>query len=142
MVYGVSRGSSQGKEKEAKVLSMIHGPLSSRLSPSKLEERDLYFHKLKLNFETTLKHRGGPSIVSAHSFGNNVFRCFLEWLKLEFAPKKCIQWLVDRIHAHFVVGSPLLGSVQTVEATLSGSTFGLPLPEEGHQQITWYDQAV
>ncbi|XP_024967644.1 phospholipid--sterol O-acyltransferase [Cynara cardunculus var. scolymus] len=104
-------------------------PYDWRLSPSKLEERDLYFHKLKLTFETALKHRGGPSIVFAHSLGNNVFRYFLEWLKLEIAPKNYIRWLDDHIHAYFAVGSPLLGSVQTVEATLSGSTFGLPVPE-------------
>nr|GMC80058.1 phospholipid--sterol O-acyltransferase isoform X2 [Ipomoea batatas] len=43
-----------------------------RLQPSKLEERDLYFHKLKLSlltFETSLKHHGGQQIVFAHSLG-------------------------------------------------------------------------
>lgn len=58
----------------------------------------------RLTFETALKHRGGPSIVFAHSLGNNVFRYFLEWLKLEIAPKKYIQWLDDHIHAYFAVG--------------------------------------
>ncbi|PWA99897.1 hypothetical protein CTI12_AA001530 [Artemisia annua] len=33
-------------------------PYDWRLFPSKLEERDLYFHKLKLTFETALKLRG------------------------------------------------------------------------------------
>ncbi|KAI3929467.1 hypothetical protein MKW92_035314, partial [Papaver armeniacum] len=36
----------------------------------------------RITFETALKLRGGPSIVFAHSLGNNVFRYFLEWLKL------------------------------------------------------------
>ncbi|KAI3821991.1 hypothetical protein L1987_09572 [Smallanthus sonchifolius] len=45
-------------------------PYDWRLSPSKLEERDLYFHKLKLTFEMALKHHGGPSIVFAHSLAN------------------------------------------------------------------------
>ncbi|KAL6968158.1 hypothetical protein U1Q18_033960 [Sarracenia purpurea var. burkii] len=91
-------------------------PYDWRLSPSKLEERDL------LTFETALKLRGGPSIVFAHSLGNNVFRYFLEWLKLEIAPKNYVQWLDDHIHAYFAV-------VETVKATLSGFTFGLPVPE-------------
>lgn len=65
----------------------------------------------------------------AHSLGNNVFRYFLEWLKLEIAPKKYIQWLDEHIHAYFAVGAPLLGSIQTIEAALSGYTFGLPVPE-------------
>lgn len=58
----------------------------------------------RLAFETALKHRGGPSIVFAHSLGNNVFRYFLEWLKLEIAPKAYIHWLDEHIHAYFAVG--------------------------------------
>ena len=58
----------------------------------------------RLTFETALKLRGGPSIVFAHSLGNNVFRYFLEWLKLEIAPKQYIQWLDEHIYAYFAVG--------------------------------------
>ncbi|KAL6505245.1 hypothetical protein OROGR_025062 [Orobanche gracilis] len=109
--------------------AIIAAPYDWRLSPAKLEERDLYFHKLKLTFETALKLRGGPSIVFAHSLGNNVFRYFLEWLKLEIAPKMYIKWLDEHIHAYFAVGAPLLGAIETVKATLSGFTFGLPVSE-------------
>ncbi|KAL5711953.1 hypothetical protein ACHQM5_014174 [Ranunculus cassubicifolius] len=109
--------------------AIIAVPYDWRLPPSKLEERDLYFHKLKLTFETALKLRGGPSLVFAHSLGNNVFRYFLEWLKLEIAPKKYIQWLDDHIYAYFAVGAPLLGSSGTIKAALSGETFGLPIAE-------------
>lgn len=117
----------------------------------------------RIAFETALKHRGGPSIVFAHSMGNNVFRYFLEWLKLEIAPKAYLHWLDEHIHAYFAVGiylsesvptfltefirsskahnlfglcavdlisgSPFLGSVQMIESTLSGVTFGLPVSE-------------
>ncbi|KAJ6853163.1 phospholipid--sterol O-acyltransferase [Iris pallida] len=109
--------------------AIIAVPYDWRLPPSKLEERDLYFHKLKLTFETALKLRGGPSLVFAHSMGNNVFRYFLEWLKLEIAPKHYIQWLDEHIHAYFAVGAPLLGSTETVKAVLAGVTFGLPIAE-------------
>ncbi|KAH9287967.1 hypothetical protein KI387_032084, partial [Taxus chinensis] len=104
-------------------------PYDWRLSASMLEERDLYFHKLKLTFETALKLRGGPSLVFAHSMGNNVFRYFLEWLKLEIAPRLYNQWLDDHIYAYFAVGAPFLGAVETIKASLSGVTFGLPVPE-------------
>lgn len=33
------------------------------------------------------------------------------------------------IHAYFAVGAPLLGAIETVKATLSGHTFGLPVSE-------------
>ena len=58
----------------------------------------------RLTFETALKLHGGPSIVYAHSLGNQVFRYFLEWLKLEIAPKHYTQWLDQHIHAYFAVG--------------------------------------
>ncbi|CAI0434562.1 unnamed protein product [Linum tenue] len=109
--------------------AIIAVPYDWRLSPSMLEERDLYFHTLKLTFETALKLRGGPSLVFGHSLGNLVFRYFLEWLKLEIAPKHYNQWLDDHIHAYFAVGAPLLGSPETVKATLFGNTFGLPVSE-------------
>ncbi|KAI4324589.1 hypothetical protein MLD38_030064 [Melastoma candidum] len=109
--------------------SIIAVPYDWRLSPSMLEERDLYFHKLKLTFETAFKLRGGPSLVFAHSLGNNVFRYFLEWLKLEIAPKQYMKWLDDHIYAYFAVGAPLLGAIETVRASLSGFTSGLPIPE-------------
>ncbi|XP_020531050.1 phospholipid--sterol O-acyltransferase isoform X1 [Amborella trichopoda] len=104
-------------------------PYDWRLSASMLEERDLYFHKLKLTFETALKLRGGPSLVFAHSMGNNVFHYFLEWLKLEIAPKMYNKWLDDHIHAYFAVGAPLLGAPESVKAVLSGVTYGLPIAE-------------
>ncbi|KAL5561966.1 hypothetical protein UlMin_031713 [Ulmus minor] len=109
--------------------TIIAAPYDWRLSPSKLEERDLYFHKLKLTFETALKLRGGPSIVFGHSLGNNVFRYFLEWLKLEIPPKHYTSWLDEHIYAYFAVGTPQLGATETLKATLSGETFGLPVSE-------------
>lgn len=109
--------------------AIIATPYDWRLSGSMLEERDLYFHRLKLTFETALKLRGGPSLVFAHSLGNNVFRYFLEWLKLEIAPRMYQQWLDDHIYTYFAVGSPFLGSVESVKAALSGLTFGLPISE-------------
>ncbi|KAF2292689.1 hypothetical protein GH714_026724 [Hevea brasiliensis] len=109
--------------------AIIAVPYDWRLAPSMLEERDLYFHRLKLTFETAYKLRGGPSIVFAHSLGNHVFRYFLEWLKLEIAPKHYNQWLDKHIHAYFAVGAPLLGATETVKATLFGNTFGLPISE-------------
>ncbi|CAO2824331.1 unnamed protein product [Amaranthus hypochondriacus] len=109
--------------------AIIAVPYDWRLSPSKLEERDLYFHKLKLTFETAYKLRGGPSIVFAHSLGNNVFRYFLEWLKFEIAPKEYMNWLDKHIHAYFAVGSPFLGATETIKAALLGSTFGIPVSE-------------
>ncbi|GLJ11307.1 hypothetical protein SUGI_0151590 [Cryptomeria japonica] len=59
---------------DANVILVV--PYEWRVSASMLEERDLYFHKLELTFETTLKLRGGSSLVFAHSIGSNVFYFF------------------------------------------------------------------
>lgn len=85
-----------------------------------------------------------------------MFRYFLEWLKLEIAPKHYVQWLDNHIYAYFAVGmivfllsshshqsmlqrfpncsclilgSPLLGATEAVKATFSGVLFGLPIAE-------------
>lgn len=73
----------------------------------------------RLTFETALKTRGSPSLVFGHSMGNNVFRYFLEWLKLEIAPKKYIQWLDDHIQAYFAVGMSVLFKTFTFYSELS-----------------------
>jgi hypothetical protein len=39
--------------------------------------------------------------------GNNVFRYFLEWLKLEVAPKQYMGWLDDHVLAYYAVGLSL-----------------------------------
>ncbi|KAK4745873.1 hypothetical protein SAY87_012185 [Trapa incisa] len=109
--------------------AIIAAPYDWRLSPAMLEERDLYFHNLKITFETAVKLRGAPTLVFAHSLGNHVFRYFLEWLKLEIAPKHYTEWLDHHIHAYFAVGSPLLGAIEAVKCTLIGNTFGLPISE-------------
>lgn len=109
--------------------AIIAAPYDWRLSGPMLEERDLYFYRLKSTFEIALKRRGVPSLVFAHSLGNNVFRYFLEWLKLEIAPRMYQQWLDDHIHTYFAVGAPFLGAVESVKAALSGLTFGLPISE-------------
>ena len=68
----------------------------------------------RLTFEIALKLRGGPSLVFAHSMGNNVFRYFLEWLKLEIAPKHYIKWLDEHIHAYFAVGMSVKWNIKFV----------------------------
>ncbi|KAJ7542634.1 hypothetical protein O6H91_09G004300 [Diphasiastrum complanatum] len=115
--------------------AIVAAPYDWRLSGSMLEQRDLYFHKLKITFETLLKHRSGPSVVFAHSMGNNVFRYFLEWLKLEITPDAYLNWLDNHIYAYYAVGAPFLGAVETVKASLSGVNFGLPITEVCRNKI-------
>ncbi len=55
----------------------------------------------------------------AHSMGNNVFRYFLEWLKLEIAPKQYMAWLDDHVHAYYAVGLSL--SLYPDEHLLNGA---------------------
>ncbi|KAH7296615.1 hypothetical protein KP509_26G030600 [Ceratopteris richardii] len=109
--------------------AIIPMPYDWRLPGSLLEKRDLYFYKLKITFETALKQHGSPALVLAHSMGNNVFRYFLEWLKLEIAPKRYQAWIDDHIYAYIAAGAPLLGSAEALKATMSGLTFGLPMAE-------------
>ncbi|MCO5566837.1 hypothetical protein L7F22_020519 [Adiantum nelumboides] len=117
--------------------AIIAAPYDWRLSGLMLEERDFYFYRLKLTFEVARKRRGGPCLVFAHSLGNNVFRYFLEWLKLEIAPRLYQKWLDDHIDTYFAVGARFLGAVESVKATLSGLTFGLPISEVVGMDFWW-----
>jgi hypothetical protein len=55
--------------------------------------------------------------------GNNVFRYFLEWLKLEIAPKHYIKWLDEHIHAYFAVGISAGRNINLLLLTLFLSTY-------------------
>jgi hypothetical protein len=48
-----------------------------------------------------------------------VFRYFLEWLKLEIAPKHYMAWLDDHVHAYYAVGLSL--SLYPDEHLLNGA---------------------
>ncbi|XP_024532484.1 phospholipid--sterol O-acyltransferase [Selaginella moellendorffii] len=109
--------------------SIVAAPYDWRLAGPVLEERDLYFHRLRLTFETLRKLRGGPSLVFAHSLGNNVFRYFLEWLKQEVPPKLYTTWIDDHIFTYHALGAPFLGAPDALKGVLSGVTFGLPISE-------------
>ncbi|RLN90017.1 hypothetical protein BBJ28_00006147 [Nothophytophthora sp. Chile5] len=106
-----------------------------RLPPSKLQERDKYFYSLKKKstcFEYTVDLHGsedGGLVVIAHSMGNGVFRYFLEWLKHEVGRNHWQEWIDRYISAYFAVGSPLLGSAESLELITSGLTQGLPVTQ-------------
>ncbi|KAL4152498.1 hypothetical protein PRNP1_001952 [Phytophthora ramorum] len=108
-----------------------------RLPPSKLQERDKYFYSLKKKIEYTVELDGdrGGLVVIAHSMGNGVFRYFLEWLKEEVGRNNWQKWIDQHISAYFAVGSPLLGSAETLELISSGITEGLPITQSEMRKL-------
>lgn len=79
-------------------------------------------------------NRGGL-VVIAHSMGNGVFRYFLEWLKEEVGRNNWQAWIDRHISAYFAVGSPLLGSVESLELISSGLTEGLPITQSEMRKL-------
>ncbi|POM61609.1 Phospholipid-diacylglycerol acyltransferase Plh1, partial [Phytophthora palmivora] len=108
-----------------------------RLPPSKLQERDKYFYSLKKKIEYTVELDGnrGGLVVIAHSMGNGVFRYFLEWLKEEVGRNNWQKWIDAHISAYFAVGSPLLGSAESLELISSGITEGLPITQSDMRKL-------
>ncbi|CAH0489731.1 unnamed protein product [Peronospora farinosa] len=108
-----------------------------RLPPSKLQQRDKYFGSLKKKIETTVELDGdnGGLVVIAHSMGNSVFRYFLEWLKDEVGRNNWHKWIDHHISAYFAVGSPLLGSAESLELISSGLTEGLPMTQSEMRKL-------
>ncbi|CAH0514092.1 unnamed protein product [Peronospora belbahrii] len=108
-----------------------------RLPPSKLQERDKYFDLLKKKIEYTVELDGndGGLVVIAHSMGNGILRYFLEWLKDEVGRKNWQKWIDRHISAYFAVGSPLLGSAESLELISSGLTEGLPITQSEMRKL-------
>ncbi|CEG47269.1 phospholipid sterol acyl transferase 1 [Plasmopara halstedii] len=108
-----------------------------RLPSSKLQQRDKFFLSLKRKIELTVEMDGyqGGMVVIAHSMGNSVFRYFLEWLKEEVGRNNWQKWLDSHISAYFAVGSPLLGSIESLELITSGLTEGLPITQSEMRKL-------
>ncbi|ETV68187.1 hypothetical protein, variant 1 [Aphanomyces astaci] len=108
-----------------------------RLPPSKLQERDHFFYTLQQKIEdAVVQNQSQGIVVLAHSLGNNVFRYFLEWLQRQLHTPDAYQtWLDSHIASYFAVGSPFLGSSESIEALTSGSSVTLPLAKESLRQL-------
>jgi hypothetical protein len=84
----------------------------------------------------------GGLVVIAHSMGNGVFRYFLEWMKEEVGRNNWQNWIDRHISAYFAVGSPLLGSAETLELISSGLTEGLPVtPSEMRKLVVSFGRS-
>lgn len=108
-----------------------------RLPPRKLQQRDKFFLSLKQKIELTVAMDGrrGGLVVIAHSMGNSVFRYFLEWLKDEVGRNHWQEWIDAHVSAYFAVGSPLLGSIESLELITSGLTEGLPITQSEMRKL-------
>jgi hypothetical protein len=65
------------------VRSIVALPYDWRLSPDKMESRDGFLTQTRRKIEAAVEFSGMPGIMVAHSMGNNVFRYFLEWLRVQ-----------------------------------------------------------
>jgi Lecithin:cholesterol acyltransferase len=63
--------------------SIVGLPYDWRLSPDKMEQRDGFLTLMRRRIEAAVQSNGEPGIVVAHSMGNNIFRYFLDWLRVE-----------------------------------------------------------
>lgn len=118
------------------VNNIIGAPYDWRLSPIHLEDRDSFFTTLKFRIETAVRKHRRPSIVIAHSMGNNLFLYFCDWLK--YINKPSIgweKWLRKHIWGYIGYAAPLLGAPGALKAVISGHTFGLTISEAQAREL-------
>ena len=89
----------------------------------------IFFGCSAVEYAVELDGNKGGLVVIAHSMGNGVFRYFLEWLNDEVGRNNRQSWVDRHISTYFAVGSPLLGSAESLELILSGLTEGLPITQ-------------
>ena len=117
------------------ISNILAVPYDWRLAPLRLEQRDLFFSKLKMSIEHTVALNGGnPAIAICHSLGNNVFLYFTKWLEYHY-PQEHLMWLDQHIWMYVAFGPPLLGGVEPLRAIISGIDFGLPMRAQDARQM-------
>lgn len=118
------------------VNNIIGAPYDWRLSPMHLEDRDSFFTTLKFRIETAVRKHRRPSIVIAHSMGNNLFLYFIEWLR--YVNKPSIgweKWLRKHVWGYIGYAAPLLGAPGALKSVISGHTFGLTISEAQAREL-------
>lgn len=101
-----------------------------RLPPSKLNERDGYFIKLKHQVEVMYEINNERVVLMGHSLGTRCTQYFLEWARNNLGQ----DWLNKYVHAFLAMGPPFLGAPKSVRAVISGDTMDLEVfltEEEG-----------
>eukprot|EP00339_Tiarina_fusa_P000587 CAMPEP_0117006666 /NCGR_PEP_ID=MMETSP0472-20121206/6813_1 /TAXON_ID=693140 ORGANISM="Tiarina fusus, Strain LIS" /NCGR_SAMPLE_ID=MMETSP0472 /ASSEMBLY_ACC=CAM_ASM_000603 /LENGTH=969 /DNA_ID=CAMNT_0004708197 /DNA_START=770 /DNA_END=3679 /DNA_ORIENTATION=- len=99
-------------------------PYDWRLPPEKLEERDGYYSKLKMNIQFMREQNNERVVLMGHSMGCRNIQYFLWWVKSQENGQK---WIDENVHAFFALGGPFLGSPKTVRSAVSGDQLGLEI---------------
>eukprot|EP00948_MAST-09A_sp_MAST-9A-sp1_P001071 g1071.t1 len=107
--------------------SMYLASYDWRLSPRELENRDMYFSRLKSQFEILVKQNNGNRVVVvAHSMGASVFLYFLKWVESDKGGNGGPLWVDQHIRVVFSVGGSLLGAALPIAGSLSGEHCDVP----------------
>lgn len=93
-----------------------------RLSFANLENRDLYFSRLKMHIEVALKTRKKKVVIVSHSMGSQVFFYFMKWVEMsgDGYGNGGSDWVNEHIHTWINVSGSMLGTPKTVAALVSG----------------------
>ncbi|KAG0218075.1 hypothetical protein BGX33_008609 [Mortierella sp. NVP41] len=91
-----------------------------RLSFANLENRDMYFSRLKASLELSLKMTGQKHVLVAHSMGSTVLFYFFKWVESDKGGKGGSNWVNNHVHTFVNIAGPMLGVPKTLAAVLSG----------------------
>eukprot|EP01041_Mallomonas_annulata_P010291 gene10291-21479_t len=116
------------------VNNLISMPYDWRMAPMQLEDRDSYFSTLKFKLETAVRRYKRPSVVIAHSMGNNLFSYFIDWLRANLK-NEAQNWITRHIWTYVGISAPLLGAPGALRSVVSGNTLGIPVSEAQARDI-------
>ena len=102
--------------------NMLSAAYDWRLAYYHLEERDLYFSKLKRQIEIKKSLRGQKTALVGHSMGSQVAFYFMKWAEAmgEGFGNGGPKWCNDHIAAFVDISGSLLGTPKAVPALISG----------------------
>ncbi|PJF18753.1 Lecithin:cholesterol/phospholipid:diacylglycerol acyltransferase-like protein [Paramicrosporidium saccamoebae] len=106
--------------------NLIMAPYDWRLDMARLEERDHYFTRLKMQIELLVKTTGEKAAIVSHSLGGVVWFYFMKWVESSVDSDLIkgggggSSWVAKHIHASVSIGAPYLGVPKSLSMIISG----------------------
>ena len=92
-------------------------PYDFRLEPALLEQRDAVLSRLKAMLEISLQQHGKRAAVLAHSYGDTLFRYFMNWVEAADPG-----WTEKHVTSYVNIAGPQLGVPKALPTMLTGDT--------------------
>lgn len=91
-----------------------------RIRPEHLEQRDHYFSRLKVHFETSLKLHKRKAVIICHSMGALITLYFMKWVESAKGGNGGDGWIDKHINTVVSIAGNFLGNAKPIPSIIAG----------------------